>query len=570
LASTTTLANLSTQIDNSIQNAEKALWGADTIGSVPSSFRTQSAVGTGANKGRIVLQTQGDFINESDLSLTLVRGGKIVTRSEGTTRSGEIGIDSVMSGVGTVGNSITAITGSTFGAGQFNIEIYDVQSAQQRKTESVINIRDANGAILDRTATLTGGNGSTSMVLNGTFVEGNYTGGVSLVSGDTMTLSGTNADGTTFQSTYTLTQGDASVDTTYNDFKFASISGLVDELNYRTRDYGDPNLDGTQTRFEDAMFTFTSNGTLLLVDDLAQSDSQTSFTLTVQNRVNNPLNNFTFQDDAVLVQEGFAEQATFRVDGGQEVRAEAGDVITLFGEEATAEGVPQPQLTFRVGNDLSAGIDKLENTVDKFVGTLNGGAEVTFAAGDQDVVFIDGNSGGNKGVSRFVTIDFDNIIDVTARTDGLPDAGRTVIMSTVNSSLNFHVGAYADQDFRASIGDLSADNLGFGRGSNRTISDIDVTTIEGANEAMRIVDEALDQVNKTRSILGAATNRLESTINNLSVSSENLTAAESRIRDADIAKETTEYTKNQVLLQAGVSVLAQANFQSQNFLSLLG
>ena len=73
-----------------------------------------------------------------------------------------------------------------------------------------------------------------------------------------------------------------------------------------------------------------------------------------------------------------------------------------------------------------------------------------------------------------------------------------------------------------------------------------------------------------RALLGAATNRLEGTISNLSVSSENLTAAESRLRDVDIAKETTKFTKEQVLLQAGTSVLAQANFLPQNFLSLLG
>ncbi|MBD3266551.1 flagellin, partial [bacterium] len=66
------------------------------------------------------------------------------------------------------------------------------------------------------------------------------------------------------------------------------------------------------------------------------------------------------------------------------------------------------------------------------------------------------------------------------------------------------------------------------------------------------------------------TNRLESTVANLSVASENLTASESRIRDADFAEETSKFTQNQVLLQAGTSVLAQANFQSQGFLSLLG
>jgi len=520
------------------------------------------------------MTSQGNYINEANLDITLTRSGNIVTRTEGVFRSGEIGIDSVMSGIGAVGNSITAITGSTFGAGQFSIEVYDVQSAQQRKVESTISFRDGNGAVVDRTASLNPANSTTAIVLNGTFVEGNYTGGVSLTGGDTITLTGTNADGTTFQGVYTYDPTTGANETNLSDFEFSTVSGLIRELNYRTRAYDtgagiSTTLLGTQTRFEDAMFTFTDNGTMQLIDDLARSNSQTSFTFTINQGATSPID-FTFQDDAVLTQEGFAEQATFRISGGDEVRAQAGDVVTLFASKSTVEGVPQEQVTFRVGSDLTAGVDKLQTTPDEFVGTLNGGAQVTFAAGDQDVIFIDGNSGGAKGVARFVTIDFDNIIDVTSRTDGLPDAGRTMILSTNNSSLNFHIGAFADQAFRAAIGNLTADNLGFGQGSGRAVADINITTIEGANDAIRIVDEALDQVNKTRSILGAATNRLESSISNLSVSSENLQASESRIRDADIARETTMFTRNQLLQQAGLSVLAQANFQSQGFLSLIG
>ncbi|MGC9330038.1 MAG: flagellin, partial [Candidatus Hinthialibacter sp.] len=212
----------------------------------------------------------------------------------------------------------------------------------------------------------------------------------------------------------------------------------------------------------------------------------------------------------------------------------------------------------------------LETTPAEYVGSLNGGEKVSFTNGAQDVVFYDGNSGGDKGIARYVTVDFNNIIDVTARTDGLPDPGSTLILSTNNSSLNFHIGAYSGQSITASIGDLTAENLGFGKGSGRTVSEIDVTSLEGANDAIKIIDEALAQVDKTRSLLGATTNRLEAAIKNLSVSSENLLASESRIRDVDIAKETTEYTSKQVLYQAGISVLAQANYQSQNLLSLLG
>lgn len=564
-------------INLAIDDAERALFGVATAGSVPADFRTTLTVGASLNAGRILLNSVGNNINQADLNISLVRGGNLVSKSDGVTRSGAIGIDTVFTGVGQVGNSVDAITGSTFGAGQFDIAVEDVQAAQQRKIESTVVFRNNNGTVVDRSVSLDITSGDRSLVLNGSFVNGVYTGGTSLTNGSTITLTGTNSDGTTFQANYTFvidgSGGATNADLVTNDFQFNSVSGLVQELNFRTRDYdaGATGItDGDQARFEDAIFTFTANGTLQLVDDLAQDDSQTQFTLTINNGNAPPNGNFTIQDDAVLTQEGFAESATFRINGGDAVRANAGDVVTLQAAEATLEGVPQPFVTFRVGNGFSAGIDKLETTLDEFVGTLNGGNAVTFNNGDQDVVFIDGNSGGNRGVAKFTTIDFDSIIDVTQRTDGLADAGRTIIISTVNNSLNFQIGAFDGQSFRAAIGDLTSENLGFGEGSGRTVSDIDITTIDGADEAIRIVDEALDQVNKTRSILGAATNRLEATISNLSVSAENLTAAESRIRDADIARETTEFTKNNVLLQAGVSILAQSNFTSQSFLSLIG
>lgn len=554
---------LVTAIQGAIDSAEMALFGVNSTTDIPDAYRTTVALGADANLGRLVLESQGNYVSRSSIDIGLVRSDYVVTQSKGVTRSGAIGVDSMLTGAGQVGNSITAITGSTFGVGQFDIVVQDVQAAQQRQVESSIAFRDANGAVINRSVTIDDSGSTSSLVVNGTFVGGIYTGGTTLQSGDTVTLRGTNADGTTFEGTYTFDSG--ATDSILNDFEFGSISGLVQELNYRTRDYsGGTAANGSQTRFENALFTFTSSGVLQLVDDIGRSNSQTSFTLTFQGA------DFTFQDKAVLTREGFAESATFSINGGDEVRAEAGDVITLFGKKSTIEGVPQPQMTMRVGSGLTSGTDKLEATPSQFQGTLNGGPAVNFMNGDQDVVFIDGTSGGDKGVARFVTIDFDNVVDVTARKDGLPDAGRTIIISSVNSSLNFHVGAQANQAFRASIGDLSAQNLGFGRGSGRTISDIDVTTVEGANLAIKIVDEALNQVNKTRSILGAVTNRLESTISNLSVSSENLTASESRIRDTDLARESSDFTKNQVLIQAGISVLAQANFQSQGFLSLLG
>lgn len=103
-----------------------------------------------------------------------------------------------------------------------------------------------------------------------------------------------------------------------------------------------------------------------------------------------------------------------------------------------------------------------------------------------------------------------------------------------------------------------------------TIANADITTVESSNITMNAVDSALSQIDSFRAALGAIQNRFESTIRNLTAVSESLTAANSRIRDADFAAETANLSKNQVLQQAGISVLAQANALPQQALSLLG
>ena len=102
------------------------------------------------------------------------------------------------------------------------------------------------------------------------------------------------------------------------------------------------------------------------------------------------------------------------------------------------------------------------------------------------------------------------------------------------------------------------------------LKDVDISTVDGALAAIGAVDNALQQVSTERANLGATQNRFNSTINNLTISSENLSASNSRIRDADYAAETAELSRTQVLIQAGISVLAQANARPQQVLSLLG
>ncbi len=101
------------------------------------------------------------------------------------------------------------------------------------------------------------------------------------------------------------------------------------------------------------------------------------------------------------------------------------------------------------------------------------------------------------------------------------------------------------------------------------VSTIDISTQAGADDAILILDAALEQINNNRAQIGALQNRLELAVENLANTSENFSAAESRIRDADFAFETAQFTKNQILLQAGTAILAQANTTSQLALQLL-
>ena len=101
------------------------------------------------------------------------------------------------------------------------------------------------------------------------------------------------------------------------------------------------------------------------------------------------------------------------------------------------------------------------------------------------------------------------------------------------------------------------------------ITDVDISTLEDAQTAIDKIRTAINSVSSTRGDLGAIQNRLEHTINNLSVTTENMTAAESRIRDTDMAKEMMSYTKNNILVQASQAMLAQANQIPQGVLQLL-
>jgi flagellin len=188
---------------------------------------------------------------------------------------------------------------------------------------------------------------------------------------------------------------------------------------------------------------------------------------------------------------------------------------------------------------------------------LDNGTTYSMTAGQQSRVISGMASGGS--------------VDLTFGADVA--AGNASLFAS-DKALVFQVGANAGQTVKIGLGNLSANELGKGIASAsgfESLAEIDLTSAQGASDAIAIIDEAIDKVSRERGELGAfQLNTLESNLANLRIAAENLQAAESVIRDADVADTVVEFTKNQIVLQAGTAVLAQANLIPQTVLRLLG
>jgi flagellin len=171
-------------------------------------------------------------------------------------------------------------------------------------------------------------------------------------------------------------------------------------------------------------------------------------------------------------------------------------------------------------------------------------------------------------------------------TKSLLDGKRSV--SGASGALVLHIGANSGQTMKVDINSMAASGLGAAGASGTIASGTTIATLRtktaagsgisgnsgistqtSAESAITVINSAIEMVSAERAKLGAYQNRLEHTINNLGTSSENLSSAESRIRDVDMASEMMEFTKNNILSQAAQSMLAQANQQPQNVLQLL-
>ncbi|MBQ9564311.1 MAG: flagellin, partial [Synergistaceae bacterium] len=137
----------------------------------------------------------------------------------------------------------------------------------------------------------------------------------------------------------------------------------------------------------------------------------------------------------------------------------------------------------------------------------------------------------------------------------------STILHLADNTTIFQIGANEGEELAIHIGDMRAHALG--------LDAVNVTSREAASRSITVIDNAIDRVSTQRAMLGAYQNRLEHTANNLTEEAENLTGAEIRIRDADMAREMMEFAKLHILCQVGTSMLSQANQLPQNVLSLL-
>lgn len=231
----------------------------------------------------------------------------------------------------------------------------------------------------------------------------------------------------------------------------------------------------------------------------------------------------------------------FEIDLGANTPA-AGEKITIDGKEITLTGAADKA---SIEADLNAALK------DEFTAEYN--------AGTKKITLTQVKGSDKKEVEAKYQ---NNVVNTTRTVEGVEGKDAQISQGKVT----LQVGANANQSMTVEIGDMRAEALNITNDEGKGLS---IETAKDANAAITAFDEALNKVSSQRANLGAVQNRLEYTISNLDNTAENLTSAESTLRDVDMAKEMMEYSKNNILNQAAQAMISQANQQPQNVLQLL-
>jgi len=226
-------------------------------------------------------------------------------------------------------------------------------------------------------------------------------------------------------------------------------------------------------------------------------------------------------------------------------------------------------------NNISGAGSAFDTTAEasSVIGKNTSGDTVYTASGDSAISFVAGATGTTNqisGLTLSITGTDGNVKkSINSVLDNFSETIRAQEKSSDNA-LTFQIGAKANQSIKVGLTDMRAVALGLqGTNSDGNLTNIDVSTQKHANAAIAVMDSAIQKALDQQTTIGAVESRLDYTSSNLTTASENVTSAESTIRDANMASEMTEYTKNNVLLQASQAMLAQANQGTSKVLSLL-
>lgn len=278
---------------------------------------------------------------------------------------------------------------------------------------------------------------------------------------------------------------------------------------------------------------------------------------------------------------GGTEAISLSVDGTNLTRADLG-LSTLSGSDGTTATIQldngeTTELTNTAGaitlNDQIGGSISVTTTGTAQADFKDATIEVTISAATFDVELDNGQavtlSAGIAGVVKSGLVSAGQL-QVVFGQDVTAGSGSLAVK---DDALVFQVGANYGQSVKIGVNDMASEELGDGvanKSNFGSLDEIDVTSAQGAADALLIIDAAIDAVSEQRSELGAfQKNTLESNLNNLRVAAENLGSAESTFRDADLALEMADFTKRQILSQTGIAMMAQANQLPQSVLRLL-
>ena len=518
--------NVGTSTDGSADSIVSAINAVSNQTNVDATA-TSSIVATNAPTGKTSL-TSGDLV------INGVNIGAV---------AGQYDLAAQGAGIATAINNVTATTGvtatanSVTGALTLSSSVGEtIAITSNNSTGGAANVENATGLELSGSTAF----GSNSIALTGTkgtsvatFAFANVT------NGDTFTV-GTGANLKTYE------------------FQTGGVTGALSGSNYIIGD-GYSNDSELNAEVLDALNGTTTAGSAAN-GVVATTTGGTNVTLT-----NDALGVETLASSVIVD------------DGGGAVTAVTNTAGTGIAEDSTIvlDGTTYTFITGATsGNSISLTQTGADAAALDLIGTALGGAiNTNHTANTTDIVATFGGGGDTvivtadvKGTSGNASIALTGTASgagaagtATDATDGAYTASTTYGLISLSSSAAYQVAG--NNPALAGLSTASS--------TLTAINTIDISSVTGANTAITLVDGALDQVNSIRGDLGAIQNRFESTIANLTTTSENLSAARSRIRDADFAAETANLTRLQILQQAGISILSQANSLPQLALSLL-